>query len=314
MTLKQLEAFYWTATCTNFATAAERLHLSTSSLSKRIGELERSLDVELFDRSGHGATLTPAGQRLLPIAGDLLQRADHVVRTLGKVNGLQGTCRLGVDESGSVTWLPRWVRALRTAHPALSINVEVDVSESLSWRLARGEIDAAIVGGNSAHPELLSTTIAQAEFVWCASPAVARRIGELDAHAWQTQTLVSLPRGSGVTEVIDAWMLRNGARPAKVLSCNRWGGVAGLIANEEGVGILPHTWAMSLSKQGAVQVVVSGQKLESLTYQFQTRHDDSRPIIAALRTSLFEAADFSLSTSVIAFVGNHVPRADSLQI
>jgi DNA-binding transcriptional LysR family regulator len=156
MTLKQLEAFYWAATCTNFATAAERLHLSTSSLSKRIGELERSLDVELFDRSGHGATLTPAGQRLLPIAGDLLQRADHVVRTLGKVNGLQGTCRLGVDESGSVTWLPRWVRALRTAHPALSINVEVDVSESLSWRLARGEIDAAIVGGNSAHPELLS--------------------------------------------------------------------------------------------------------------------------------------------------------------
>jgi DNA-binding transcriptional LysR family regulator len=71
------------------------------------------------------------------------------------VTGLQGTCRLGVNESGSVTWLPRWVRALRTAHPALSINVEVDVSESLSWRLARDEIDAAIVGANSAHPELL---------------------------------------------------------------------------------------------------------------------------------------------------------------
>lgn len=50
MTLKQLEAFYWAATCVNFTVAAERVHLSVSSLSKRIAELEASLGVELFDR------------------------------------------------------------------------------------------------------------------------------------------------------------------------------------------------------------------------------------------------------------------------
>jgi DNA-binding transcriptional LysR family regulator len=312
MTLKQLEAFYWAATCTNFAIAAERIHLSTSSLSKRIGELERSLGIELFDRSGHSATLTPAGRRLLPMAGDLLQHADRVVQSLGKVTGLQGACRLGVGELGSVSWLPRWVRALRTAHPALSIDVEVDASEALSWRLARGEIDAAVVGANSAHPELLSMTIAQVEFVWCASPTVAQRIGKLDAHAWETQTLVSLPRGSRVTDVIDAWMLRNGARPAKLLNCNRWGSVAGLITNGEGVGILPRTWAMLLRRQGAIQVLASGQKLEPLAYQFQARHDDLRPIIAALRTSCIDAVDFSFCISVIAFAGNHVLGGDAL--
>ena len=43
MTLKQLEAFYWAATCASFAVAAERLHLSVSSLSKRIAELEEAL-------------------------------------------------------------------------------------------------------------------------------------------------------------------------------------------------------------------------------------------------------------------------------
>ncbi|POM21335.1 hypothetical protein CSX04_02771 [Burkholderia cepacia] len=40
-TLKQLDAFYWAATCANFSTAAQRLHLSVSSLSKRINELEQ---------------------------------------------------------------------------------------------------------------------------------------------------------------------------------------------------------------------------------------------------------------------------------
>ena len=69
MTLKQLEAFYWAATCANFAMAAERLHLSTSSLSKRLVELEDALGVQLFDRSGHKAVLTEAGERFLPRAG-----------------------------------------------------------------------------------------------------------------------------------------------------------------------------------------------------------------------------------------------------
>ncbi|MGU4703868.1 LysR family transcriptional regulator, partial [Burkholderia cepacia] len=43
-TLKQLDAFYWAATCANFSTAAQRLHLSVSSLSKRINELEQVVE------------------------------------------------------------------------------------------------------------------------------------------------------------------------------------------------------------------------------------------------------------------------------
>ncbi|MDQ6217597.1 LysR family transcriptional regulator, partial [Achromobacter insolitus] len=76
MTLKQLEAFYWAATCASFAVAAERLHLSVSSLSKRITELEEGLGQSLFDRSGHKAVLTDVGQRLLPQARDLLASAE----------------------------------------------------------------------------------------------------------------------------------------------------------------------------------------------------------------------------------------------
>src|SRR5574343_538717 len=67
MTLKQLEAFYWAASCATFAMAAERVHLSVSSLSKRIAELEASLGQVLFDRAGHRAALTEAGTRLLPL-------------------------------------------------------------------------------------------------------------------------------------------------------------------------------------------------------------------------------------------------------
>jgi hypothetical protein len=80
MTLKQLEAFYWAATCLNFSVAAERVHLSVSSLSKRIAELEASLGVQLFDRSGRAAELTPQGEQLLPRIRELLQARPSCAR------------------------------------------------------------------------------------------------------------------------------------------------------------------------------------------------------------------------------------------
>lgn len=51
MTLKQLEAFYLAATLGSFSLAAQRAHVTQSSLSKRIAELEAYLGTGLFDRS-----------------------------------------------------------------------------------------------------------------------------------------------------------------------------------------------------------------------------------------------------------------------
>ena len=103
MTLKQLEAFYWAATCSSFAMAAERVHLSVSSLSKRIAELEASLGQVLFDRAGHRAALTEAGTRLLPLAGGLLQQADRLQQEMGSTAGLRGPMREGLDAMNVTT-------------------------------------------------------------------------------------------------------------------------------------------------------------------------------------------------------------------
>ena len=73
MTLKQLEAFYWAAKLGTFAIAAQRLHITQSSLSKRLIELETDLGQQLFDRNGRRATLTMAGEILLEQAGSMLE-------------------------------------------------------------------------------------------------------------------------------------------------------------------------------------------------------------------------------------------------
>ena len=175
MTLKQLEAFYWAATCASFAVAAERLHLSVSSLSKRIAELEEALGQPLFDRSGHKAALTEAGQRLLPQAGDMLASAERIRASVAQSAGLVGRCRFGVGELTALTWLPRLIGVVRAAHPGLVLEPYVDIGQVLEQRVADGELDFAVIAGRSSRVGIASATIGQAAFPGRGACGAARR-------------------------------------------------------------------------------------------------------------------------------------------
>lgn len=292
MTLKQLEAFYWAATCASFAMAAERVHLTVSSLSKRLVELESALGQTLFDRSGHRATLTPAGERLLPQAVELLRRAEQLRVAAGGTEGLQGSCRIGSGELASITWLPRWVKALREAHSQLSVSVVVDIGEGLAQRLERGELDVAVIADRTARPSLRCTPLASASFVWCAHPRVARGIPSLSGAAWEALTLVTLPRGSGITYILDDWMERAQAQPQQTVTCNQWGAVAGLIVAGQGVGLLPTGLAQGLQQRKRVVILPSRYKLRMLDYSFHFRHSDPRPLVRELQRVCSATVDF----------------------
>ncbi|CAN7511214.1 LysR family transcriptional regulator [Acidovorax sp. LjRoot118] len=298
MTLKQLEAFYWAATCSSFALAAERVHLSVSSLSKRIAELEASLGQVLFDRAGHRAALTEAGTRLVPLAGALLQQADLVHQAMGATTGLRGPCRLGVGELTAMTWLPHLVAAIASSHPDLEVSVHVDVGAALAERLDKGELDVAVIAGPASRSALTSLPITQAAFTWCARPEVATSVVAMDAAALQIHPLVTLPPGSGVTHLIDEWLRQAGAQPARRLHCNHWGAIAGLLAHSGGIGLLPQGWARALFERGVLQELPSPVPLGLLGYALHHRRDDLRPLVGALREMAVREADFAVVGSV----------------
>lgn len=297
MTLKQLEAFYWAATCSSFAMAAERVHLSVSSLSKRIAELETSLGQVLFDRGGHRAALTEAGTRLLPLASALLQQAEHVQQEMGSTTGLRGPCRLGVGELTALTWLPRLVAAIASAHPQLDVSVHVDVGAALAQRLDKGELDVAVIAGPASRSALTSEPLAHARFTWCASPELARSLPRMDADALLLHPLVTLPQGSGVTHLIDDWLRQSVARPTRRLVCNHWGAIVGLLAHGSGIGLLPQGWAQDLYARGVLQALASPVPLGSLGYALHSRRDDLRPLVGVLQGMAAQHADFTVASS-----------------
>src|SRR5215210_5698046 len=147
MTLKQIEAFYWAAKLGSFAIAAQRLHVTQSSLSKRVAELEDSVGALLFDRSSKRAQLSEAGQRLLGHAAKMLELSETMRSEAGAAKGLVGICRFGITELGSLTWLPAFISLARQLHPELLFQPYVDLARLMERGVTRGELDFAVAPG-----------------------------------------------------------------------------------------------------------------------------------------------------------------------
>ncbi len=290
-TVKQLEAFWWAATCANFATAAERVHLSVSSLSKRIAELEAALGQPLFDRSGHRAVLTDAGRRTLPRALDVLNAmaALHEARDDGAA--LAGSCRFGVGDLSALTWMPGFVVAVRATHPQLHLEPVVDVGGVLERRLSEGDLDFAVIAGRSSRSELLSQPVGAVHFQWSVASSLVPGGATDVAALLQSHPLVTLPEGAGTTRLLDDWLLANGASVHGRIACNSWGAVAGMLRLGVGTGILPGPWVDAMGLRTARARV----PLAPLHYAFQWKRGDTRALIGTMHALVRQCVDFSLA-------------------
>ncbi|EFF77759.1 LysR family transcriptional regulator [Achromobacter piechaudii] len=296
MTLKQLEAFYWAATCSSFLVAADRLHLSLSSLSKRISELETALGVELFDRSGHRAVLTSAGDLLLPRAQSLIREADDIEQQLKQAHGLRGLCRFGVGELTALTWLPILISNVRLAHPALRLEPTVEAGSSLgglAQRVSDGSLDFAIAASRSPRENIRLRPVGQAELCWVIGTRSGAPPKSLTAKVIDGLPLITLPVGSGTAAIVDACLEANGLEPASRLLCNSWPVVASLIADGMGFGLLPMGWAVALEKRGKVHMLKTKSSPTPLQYFFLCRRDDHRPLLQEMLRLFETSIDFN---------------------
>ncbi len=99
LTLDALETLDAIAEHGSFARAAEALHRVPSAVTYTVQKLESDLKVQLFDRSGKRAKLTPAGETLLERGRELLRQAERVENAVRRVaNGWETQLTLAVDE------------------------------------------------------------------------------------------------------------------------------------------------------------------------------------------------------------------------
>ncbi|MDB5502886.1 MAG: hypothetical protein JWR89_2788 [Tardiphaga sp.] len=104
-----------------FSRAAERRAVSQPALSRRIRSLEQWVGAALFDRNTHSVRLTAAGERFRLVAEETLRRLQiGREEAFGAAQAASSALRFAATHVLSLTFFPRWLRALEAAAPILS--------------------------------------------------------------------------------------------------------------------------------------------------------------------------------------------------
>ena len=159
MNIEHIRTFLEIASTGNFHRAAERLHVSQSTVSARIKALEEQLDRALFNRSRQGVTLTAAGRHFQRHAVAAVRAWAQARQEVSLPEGFRTSFGLGTTTSLWERLVPRWTSRMRRAAPNVALRLDVDHSESLLHLLSDGFLDIGIMYQPRSAPGLIVETL-----------------------------------------------------------------------------------------------------------------------------------------------------------
>ena len=155
-TLDQLRILKAIAEQGSFKKAADILYVTQPAVSLQIQNLEKQLDIIIFDRGGRKALLTEAGQLLLDYCQRILNQCDEACKAVEDLNNLKGgTLIVGASQTTGTYLMPRMIGLFRQKYPDVSVQLQVHSTRRTGWNVANGHIDLGIIGGQLP-PELES--------------------------------------------------------------------------------------------------------------------------------------------------------------
>ncbi|MFN7339031.1 MAG: LysR family transcriptional regulator, partial [bacterium] len=147
-TLDQLRILKAIAAEGSFKRAADTLYVSQPAVSLQVQNLEKQLNVPLFDRGGRKAQLTEAGHLLLSYGEKIITLCQETCRAIEDLQNLQGgTLIVGASQTTGTYLLPRMIGLFRQKYPEVSVQLQVHSTRRTSWSVANGQVDLAIIGG-----------------------------------------------------------------------------------------------------------------------------------------------------------------------
>ncbi len=145
MNLDQLRTFATAAETLNFTQAARLMHISQPAVSQQIRELELFLKVSLFERRGRSLALTPAGERLRPLALDILSSVRRAEDALTEFRDMpQGVFLLGAESTPGTYMLPHALGAFSREFPGVRVSLRIMDLEAIERAVQDGELDLAV--------------------------------------------------------------------------------------------------------------------------------------------------------------------------
>ncbi|MCC6197712.1 MAG: LysR family transcriptional regulator [Burkholderiales bacterium] len=276
LTLKQIQAVYWVHVLGSYHAAAHHLHATQSAVSKRILELEESLNLKLFEPSNR-TQLTRQGRDILGDLERILQLHRNVLQRVSDDKMYAGSFRLGVSEMVAVTWLPDLLTEIERRFPRLSLESSVSLTSVLWSQMSNQRLDMIICPHiESEEAQFLTKALGEMRTCWMAKPGlltIPDRQGRYTLQHLQGQTLLTHSGGSQLHQQLQQSLERASVRFDKVIYCNSMIALAELAVAGLGLTCLPRDYFDAYVRQGHLQVLKCDVPPPSLPYQAIYRND-----------------------------------------
>lgn len=244
MDLRPLHHFLALAETLHFGRASDACHVSPSTLSRTIQQLEASLGVALFERDNRSVALTHAGRLFQQYARDTLEQWALLRQTLMEESGeLTGELSIYCSVTASYSFLYDLLSEFRIRHPRIEIKLHTGDPADAIARVLGGDEDMAITARPEALPAPVAfKPIATSPLVFIAPSEAADWLpavtGPPDREEW-ARTPMILSESGLARERTDAWFRRFGLKPRIYAQVAGNEAIVSMVGLGFGVGVVP---------------------------------------------------------------------------
>ena len=108
----------------SYAEAGEKLGFTSANISTQIKNLEKQLDVKLFNRENDGVKLTEEGKQLFEIVNKSISSFDFAEKVIKEKNDLaNGTVNIGCQSHLTNYYLMEYIKAAQNDYPNLNVEL-----------------------------------------------------------------------------------------------------------------------------------------------------------------------------------------------
>jgi LysR family cyn operon transcriptional activator len=205
----------------NFTRAAEELHISQPTLSQQIKQLERTLGVQLLDRTGRTVRLTDAGAVYTDHARRALRDLAAAERAVHDVQDLsRGHLRLGITPTFTAYLIGPLTAELHARHPGVSLTLAEMTQDRIEATLLADDLDLGIAFAGAHLPGITATALFTETLSLVTGTPHAQTPQPLPVHALKDEQLALLSGDFATRSHINAYLTRHRAAPRITVEAN----------------------------------------------------------------------------------------------
>jgi LysR family transcriptional activator of nhaA len=293
---KQLYYFWNVVKSGGVIRASERLNITPQTISHQVGELEKSLDTDLFRRVGKRLELTQAGEVVLSRADDIFQIGNEIELLVRDGAVSEGFFfRVGVVDTVPKSMAYQLLSAAVNLSEPIRLICHNDKPDRLFGELAIHHLDLVIA--DQTLPRELGVKaynheLGQSGVSFCASPSLYKALKENFPQSLQNAPFLMPSEGTSLRAVVNQWLSKNQLRPKIVAEFEDTSLLKAFGHSGLGVFPVPSVIAEEVVRQYGVMVIGSSKvetiKFFAVSHERRLKHPAVLAVRNLARTNLFQ--------------------------